>query len=197
MSYDTSSLTPVVRPVLDKIKPNFICAKCKEGFHNLGSLAIHEETIHEVPFTKTMRGSLTETVGPPYPSSGGRIDNDVQDGPYPALDAPRQKVVYISGPYRAATENGVYENIQRARVAAMKYWKLGYAVICPHLNTAFMGELGGSPEDDQEILINGDLEFVRRSDIIVMLPRWADSDGARQELMEARRRGKEVVWESL
>jgi len=107
---------------------------------------------------------------------------------------PRKKIVYIAGPYRAETENGVYENIQAARLEALKWWRRGYAVICPHLNTAFMGGLGGSPEADQEMFLAGDLEFVRRSDIIVMLPRWADSAGAVMELNEARRCDKEVAF---
>jgi len=34
----------------------------------------------------------------------------------------REIVVYISGPYRAPTENGVFENIMRARAFAQKYW---------------------------------------------------------------------------
>ncbi len=89
-------------------------------------------------------------------------------------------VVYISGAYRSDSINGIYENIQKARAEAIKWWKKGYAVICPHLNTAFFD---GVCHDDT--WIKGDLELVRRSDIIVMLPGWEQSEGAVREYHEA------------
>ena len=48
-------------------------------------------------------------------------------------------VAYISGPYRSTEGiNGIQENITRARNVATKYWRKGYAVICPHMNSAMM-----------------------------------------------------------
>lgn len=164
MRPDTDTLP---RTLPRTLEPNFVCARCKEGFHNLGSLYIHADSC---PY-------------PVYEMSKPHI-----------LTGEKKRVVYISGPYRAATENGVYENIQVARVVATEWWRKGYAVICPHLNSAFMGGFGGSVEEDQEMLIEGDLELVRRSDIIVMLPTWSTSIGARREKAEANRCNKEVVF---
>jgi len=65
------------------------------------------------------------------------------------------KVAYISGPYRAATVHGVVENIRRAERVALKYWQLGYAVICPHTNTALFD--GAAPDD---VWLAGDLELL-------------------------------------
>ena len=48
------------------------------------------------------------------------------------------RIAYISGPYRARTHDGVFENIMRARKVAREYWMKGFAVICPHTNTIFM-----------------------------------------------------------
>ena len=44
----------------------------------------------------------------------------------------------MAGPYRADTIYGVAQNIQKARDVALRLWKLGYAAICPHSNTAFL-----------------------------------------------------------
>ena len=51
------------------------------------------------------------------------------------------KVAFISGPYRGKTESDVVANIRHAEKYALKYWQLGYAVICPHKNTALFGGL--------------------------------------------------------
>jgi len=100
------------------------------------------------------------------------------------------KVAYISGPYRAESERGVVENIRAAEAVALKYWKLRYVVICPHMNTAL---LGGSLPD--RVWLEGDFELVRRSDVIVMMNTWRTSRGAIAELALAESLGKEIVYE--
>jgi hypothetical protein len=100
------------------------------------------------------------------------------------------RVAYISGSYRSNSVNGIYENIQKARDVAMKYWRLGYAVICPHTNTAFMD--GACPD---HVWLDGDLELVRRSDIVVMLPGWQSSEGSIKEYQEAVENDKEIIEE--
>lgn len=100
------------------------------------------------------------------------------------------KVVYISGSYRNETINGVLTNILKARAVALKYWKRGYAVICPHLNTALMD--GEMPDDTW---IDGDVEILKRCDIIVMMKGWEQSAGANIELEEAMKLGIGVIFE--
>lgn len=100
------------------------------------------------------------------------------------------KVAYIAGPYRGKTHYEIEQNIRAAEAVAIKYWKLGYAVICPHKNTA---HFDGLATDD--IWLEGDLELLRRSDVIVMMPNWAFSDGARTEYSEAMDFGKEIIYE--
>jgi len=92
------------------------------------------------------------------------------------------KIIYVAGPYRAPTENEVFENIMRARAAAHKLWEKGWAVVCPHTNSMFMGGLDGRSD---EAFIKGDLELVRRCDAIFMLEGWANSQGARKERLVA------------
>jgi len=85
----------------------------------------------------------------------------------------------------------VFDNIIHARSAALKLWNEGWAVICPHTNSMFMGSLLGGDEK----FIEGDLEIVKRCDTIYMLSGWEGSMGARRELAEARKHGLEILWE--
>lgn len=99
------------------------------------------------------------------------------------------KLLYVAGPYTAPTAWQVQKNIREAMEIALKYWRLGYAVICPHANSAgFDGEL------DWQVFMDGDLEMIRRCDVVVMHPRWSESRGASIEHSEAQRLGKEIIY---
>lgn len=102
------------------------------------------------------------------------------------------KVAYIAGPFRAKTHWGVVENVRRAEVVALKYWKLGYAVICPHTNTA---NFDGAATDN--IWLDGDLEILRRCDVLVAMDTWQNSSGARAEVALAKELGKEVIYDGI
>lgn len=98
------------------------------------------------------------------------------------------KVAYIAGPYRANTVSGIVDNIRKAEAVAIEYWKKGYAVICPHKNTAL---LDGVCNDD--VWLKGDIEIMKRCDVIVMVPGWAKSTGATDEYNIAVSLGMEIV----
>lgn len=100
------------------------------------------------------------------------------------------KLVYVAGPYRARTTFGIQANIRAAAEVALKYWKQGYAVICPHANTAYF-----DGEADDEVWLNGDLEMLSRCDLVVMLPTWRRSAGAIAEHERAKELGIAVVYE--
>jgi len=100
-----------------------------------------------------------------------------------------KKLVYIAGPYRSDTEYGVKLNIDRAEAVALKYWKAGYAVFCPHKNSSFMG--GSCPD---ETWLEGGLAFLAKCDAIVMMEGWKDSAGSVVEYNKAWQLGLEV-WD--
>lgn len=100
------------------------------------------------------------------------------------------RVAYIAGPYRAPTPRGIVENIRRAEAVALKYWKRGYAVICPHLNTALLD--GACPDGTW---MNGDLEILARCEVVVMMKGWEKSAGASAELSRAQSLAKEIVFD--
>ena len=100
------------------------------------------------------------------------------------------RVIYVSGKYRGKSENEVFENIMRARSAAVKLWDEGWSVICPHTNTMFMGSKLGD-----KAFMEGDLEILARCDAIYMLKGWEESEGARQELALAESLELEIQYE--
>lgn len=99
------------------------------------------------------------------------------------------KLFYIIGSYRASTESGVRRNIETARAAAEELWRRGHAVICPHLNTAFMG--GIVPDAN---FLRGDLLMLERADAALVLDNWPTSVGSRDEIKFAQERGIELYW---
>lgn len=97
------------------------------------------------------------------------------------------KIAYVSGPYRAKTGIGVLLNIWKARRVAIKLWKMGFAVICPHTNSIGFPDGALRSGDDIEY-IEGDCEIIsrlRESDALVLLPSWEQSEGARKERKKA------------
>lgn len=101
------------------------------------------------------------------------------------------RVAYISGAYRSKKGiNGIAENIWKAREVALKYWHLGYAVISPHCNTAFMDGV-----DTDKMFLEGDLEILKRCNVIVMMKGWRKSEGAKQELELAKNSRVQVIYE--
>lgn len=91
------------------------------------------------------------------------------------------QVAYIIGPYRAKSTYQVGENIARARRAACHAWQRGFAVICPHLNSAHMDGLVADVE-----FLKGDHEILRRCDLVIRLDNWQTSEGSKAELELAR-----------
>ena len=101
----------------------------------------------------------------------------------------RRILAYVSGKYRDKGEYQVSKNIEKASDVAAALWAMGYAVICPHKNTAFFG---GAAADD--CWLEGDMAMVERSDIVVMLDNWETSEGAKLERRLAMKLGIPVYY---
>jgi len=100
------------------------------------------------------------------------------------------RIAYVAGPYRSDTVYGIRQNIAAAEAVALKYWKLGYAVICPHKNTAGMD--GALPD---VAWLSGDIEILKRCDVVVMMQGWTNSAGAFTEHDVAIKEGIEVIYD--
>jgi hypothetical protein len=109
------------------------------------------------------------------------------------------RACYISGPLRSATPYHTDLNVRVARREAEQLWKLGFAVLCPHLNTY---QMVGMLKDEAQF-IKGDIRLLEGLDFIVMLPGWELSEGSRDEYKAAfrldmdcfyRNAGHEPLW---
>lgn len=89
----------------------------------------------------------------------------------------RKQVVYVAGPFRGPNHWEVEQNIRRAEEVALACWRLGFPTICPHTNTRFFD---GAAED--HLWLEGDIEILKRCDIVVLTPDWERSSGARAEV---------------
>lgn len=105
------------------------------------------------------------------------------------------KVVYVAGPYRSSEGPwGVRSNIDLATRVARELWFMGFAVICPHANTAWMdgpqtstNEYGAACGPGDQVFLDGDLEILKRCDAIILVGEWEKSEGARHERQIAYR----------
>lgn len=86
------------------------------------------------------------------------------------------KIAYVIGPYRAKSDYGVYKNIRNAEEVAEELWGLGFAVLCPHRNSAFLSGL--VPEEN---FLRAGEEFARMADLIVGVDGWEKSGGSLRE----------------
>ena len=102
-----------------------------------------------------------------------------------------KKVIYVAGPYRSTGDDGVFKNIIHARSMSRLLWKKGWAVICPHLNTAFMDDR----DIDWRVFLDGDLELIARSDALFMLPGWEESEGSNIEYRKAIELGMPIYYD--
>lgn len=102
------------------------------------------------------------------------------------------KVAFISGPYRADTINEIKENIQTAEKYAKKYWRLGYAVICPHMNSAFFDGICAD-----SVRRGGYIEILKKCDCLILIPNWWDSRGSVAEKDFAIDNDIEIIYDDL
>lgn len=99
----------------------------------------------------------------------------------------KNPLIYVAGPYRATTENGVFEHIIEARRIAAELWKQGWTPICPHLNSAFMGGIVPDAE-----FLQRDLVLLYQCDAIIADP-TKSSVGTNAEIEFAYKHGIRVI----
>jgi hypothetical protein len=93
------------------------------------------------------------------------------------------KLVYIAGPFRAATPWLVEENVRRAERLALDVWKEGAVAMCPHtMNRNFDKALPDAA------FLNGALALLARCDALITVPGWESSRGTQAEVRFAQER---------
>ena len=92
----------------------------------------------------------------------------------------KPQLIFVCGPYRAATDNERHENIEAARAVAVEVWRKGHYALCPHMNSMFM-----SGVCDEQQFLDGALEMLRRCDAVIMVDGWKQSGGSMLEFANA------------
>ena len=99
-------------------------------------------------------------------------------------------IVFIVGPYRADTHDGVRANVDHAAGVARRCWAAGVPAICPHLNSAWF-----SGVVEEEVFLEGYRAILSRCDAVLTVPGWDRSAGALCELETAKVCGKPIFHE--
>ena len=86
------------------------------------------------------------------------------------------RCIYIAGPFRASSTWQREQNIRRAEAVALEVWKLGAVPICPHTSCRFF-----EGEAPIRVWLAGDLELLRRSDAVLTVEGWEQSEGTLAE----------------
>jgi hypothetical protein len=101
-------------------------------------------------------------------------------------------LVYVAGPYRAASESAVALNVHRAAAeAAELLYSHGYAVICPH---SMSHGWERHPDYSNERTLEHCCEIVRRCDAVRVGGAWMTSSGSLQEIEAALAAGVPVYY---
>lgn len=99
--------------------------------------------------------------------------------------------VYLSAPYTAPTPTGIDLNIANARRVAIDLWNDGFAVYCPHMNTAHFEHLL-----TRELIMQGDLAILKGMDAMLLQGNWQNSNGCQEEI-EVANNNKIPIFESI
>ena len=106
------------------------------------------------------------------------------------------KLIYLAGPYTGPTWSAIENHIKEAEKVAIQLWNAGWAVICPHLNTAHFEKYESIAGINHRTWIEGDLEILRRCDAIIMMQGWATSQGANVEYETALEKKIPIFFEA-
>lgn len=101
------------------------------------------------------------------------------------------KLLYLAGPYRAATIWQTHQNIQQAmRIGAEVIQRCpGWFPVIPHANTAYMDGLA-----EDAYFLGGTLELMRRCDALLVMGGEAVSRGTKMEIEEAQWMRKPIIY---
>lgn len=90
------------------------------------------------------------------------------------------QLFYLAGPYSANRMHERDENIFNARVAAIKLWVCGLAVLCPHLNTCHFEEY--VINKGERYFLDQYVKMLSRVSGVIVLPNWEYSNGTIEEI---------------
>lgn len=102
------------------------------------------------------------------------------------------KTIFVIGPYNADSYEQKLHNINIAATAAKYLWSSGWAVICPHLNSALFEHSIAS----EDAFYEGYQSILRACSAGFVLPNWDSSKGSLGEISIAARFGIPLYFSS-
>lgn len=99
-------------------------------------------------------------------------------------------LIYIAGPYRAETREGVELNIQAARAVARICAAKGWMPVCPHTMLAHLESI--MPSIPDKFWLMSTMALMERCDAVMLVPGWQASSGAMGEVAAAQALGMQV-----
>jgi hypothetical protein len=103
------------------------------------------------------------------------------------------KLVYLAAPYSGPDLQTIGNNVNRARKYALQLAERRIAFISPTNMTAHFELLLGRLRDPgYEWWLEMTIELLKRSDAVLAIPGWQESNGARREVQYAREHGMPV-----
>lgn len=100
------------------------------------------------------------------------------------------RVVYVAGPYRSQTREGIELNIQSAKKVGTLALERGWSAMIPHMNTAHMDAI--VHQNNDKFWLAATMELMRRCDAVVLCPGWQKSAGTLGEIHEAVKLGMPI-----
>jgi hypothetical protein len=97
--------------------------------------------------------------------------------------------IFISGPYSDAKPRVQMDNCAFALSYAELIWENGGAALCPHYNSYLLDYC-----TEHAQFVKAYKRLLGFCDGVLMLPKWTDSKGARQEHTEAQRLCKPTLY---
>lgn len=110
--------------------------------------------------------------------------------------------MYLAGPFRPYIDDegfrhSIAQNVREAGRMGLMIWKRGDVALVPHtltyLDPKRQRQDGGISGLDPEVFMEGELELVKRSDLVVLMPEWKKSRGAIAEKLYAESVGVKVM----
>lgn len=99
------------------------------------------------------------------------------------LSPTAERLLYTAGPITPNVMGDTPEFVSVAQLIATALRKLGWAVVCPHMNSLTID--GGTLDD----YLKEDFRIIRGCDAVVLLPNWQHSNGSKAEIDFASKRG--------
>jgi len=103
--------------------------------------------------------------------------------------------VYIAGPYSADNVIGVLDNIRKGIRLSTRVFLMGHSPFCPWLDFLFQLFLRDGESLSVEDYYRYSIDWLLVSDILLVMPRWRNSGGTAEEIVQAFNAGIPIIFD--